>query len=79
MRVQQQGVPEDSQWRPIPGFPMYWVSQHGQVFHMARKRLVAQWSNAWAGSYVTLRRDGKSYSRKVELLVKRAGLPYIES
>ena len=61
-------VPWDSTWREVPGFPNYWISQYGQVFNMRSNIVVAPWRNGWYGNYVTLRRDNKSYSRKVENL-----------
>ena len=61
-------VPWDSTWRQVPGFPGYWISQYGQVFNMRSGIVLAEWSNRWYGSYVTLRRDGKPYSRKVQSL-----------
>jgi len=63
-------VPWDSVWRPIPGFPGYWISQYGQVFSMGTKRVLREWSNQWYGSYVTLRAGRKPYSRQVERLMK---------
>lgn len=61
-------VPWDSQWREIPGWPGYWMNQYSQVFSMGRKKVLRPWSNHWYDTYVTLRRDNKSYSRKVKSL-----------
>lgn len=61
-------VPWDSVWRPVPGFPGYWMSQYSQVFSMRSGRVLREWDNRWYDTYVTLRRDGKGYSRKVKTL-----------
>lgn len=58
-------VPEDSAWREIPGWPGYWMSQHCQVFSMKKGIVLREWSNGWYDTFVTVRREGKSYSRKV--------------
>ena len=42
---QQQGVPWDSEWIELPGFPGYWLSQYGQVFNLKRGALVSQYRN----------------------------------
>lgn len=34
-------VPEDSQWREIPMFPNYYISQYGDVFNMKRGSMVS--------------------------------------
>jgi hypothetical protein len=65
---QQLQVPWDSQWRPIPGFPGYWISNYAQVFSMGSGRILSEWSNRWYDTYVTLRRGNRSYSRKVKVL-----------
>ena len=66
--VPPQHVPWDSEWREIPGFPGYWMSQYRQIFVMKSGRILSEWSNRWYGSYVTLRRYNKAYSRKVQTL-----------
>lgn len=40
-----QRVPEDSRWRPVKGFPNYWISQYGQIFNMKRLHLMARYHN----------------------------------
>lgn len=71
-------VPWDSVWRPIPGFPGYWISQYGQVFSMGTRRVLRPWSNQWYGSYVTLRAGGRGFSRKVETLMQIVFGDFIE-
>ena len=34
-------VPWDSEWKQIPGFPHYWVSQYGQGFNLKRRSLLS--------------------------------------
>ena len=69
-------VPWDSRWRPIQGFPGYWISQYSQVFSMKSGKVLMPWSNHWYDTYVTLRRDNKAYSRKV-LTLHAAAWPVI--
>lgn len=69
-------MPWDSRWRPVAGFPGYWVSQYGYVFNMRAGIVLLEWSNRWYGKYVTMMRGGKPMSRKVETLHRLAWPEY---
>ena len=71
----QHGVPWDSRWRQITGFPNYWISQYGQVFNMKRLALVSLHYNQHGvlsvRMYAALRHDkSRGYFRSVPKLVK---------
>jgi hypothetical protein len=66
-------VPQDSQWREIPNFPTYWVSQYGQVFSMRQQKLLTLYPNS--NGYLTAYMFGanrKIAGRGVPKLVRLA-------
>lgn len=47
-------VPEDTQWREIPGHPGYWISNRKHVFSMKSKSLKKQCKGNGPGKIVLL-------------------------
>lgn len=54
------------------------MSQYSQVFSWRRGTVLRPWKNGWYDTYVTLRRDGKSYSRKVKTLYESVFVDMLE-
>lgn len=64
---------QDAQWKEIPEFPGYFISDGGRVFHLQRQHMMKPSYNG-SGEYVTLTRDKKKYTRKISVL-KQAAFP----
>jgi hypothetical protein len=62
-------------WRPIPLFPDYSVSDHGRVRSDKFERILALNENQYGVVQVGLMRNGEQRHRSVPLLVAKAFLP----
>lgn len=63
-------------WKPIPAFPEYVVSDGGLVCHVRRHHPLLPSLNKKTGHVsVCMQRDGRSYNRSLALLVAKAFLP----
>lgn len=60
----------DTEWRVIPDFPGYVISETGEVRELQSNRIIAAETGDHRES-VRLRRDGKQYRRGVRKLVSR--------
>jgi hypothetical protein len=67
-------MPEKLEWRIIPDFPLYEVSNKGNVRTRIGKDLMRSRANPLElspGPYVTLYSNGQPYSRYVRTLVRQ--------
>lgn len=62
------------EWREIPGFPKYLVSNFGQVYNMQRQLIKTPGSNQQGIATISLSRDNVSYSRAICVMVAEAFL-----
>lgn len=61
-------------WVSIDGFDQYEVSSQGQVRNSSTGRILKQYDNGRDSLFVTIRRDGRQYSKSVRRLVAVAFL-----
>ena len=65
-------VREDTRWKQVAGFPMYWVSNNLDIFNMKRGKLLLTYVNHRKIVCVRIYRDGKGLTRSVVKLRRDA-------
>lgn len=63
------------QWLDVDEFPLYQVSDDGQVRNKYTRKILKPLDNRNGAMMVILRRDGMGYSRAIRRLVAKAFLP----
>lgn len=64
------------QWKRIPGFPKYQVSDEGEIAYVKYNRILALSENQYGVITVGLMRDGQQHHRSVPKLVASAFIPH---
>lgn len=63
------------QWKEIPGFPGYWVSNYGQVKYEHRDKPVGVHLNQQGVAYISLQKNNEQYHRALGRLVAQLFIP----
>ena len=62
----------DAQWKQIPDFPDYWVSDDGRVINLKTKHvLTAKQRPGFNFRVVRLNKDNKQYERSIHALQQK--------
>lgn len=62
----------ECEWRPVRDFPGYYVSDTGLVYSSRRDRVMSPGWQYGGYLFVALRRDGRTFNKKVHALVAEA-------